>query len=977
MQDNNVGKRKKTSILLVKNINDDEKELSRIVSPLYDVVCSRPDVEEVLSLIRDDSKSIFAVIVDAHDALPILRKVRAVPALEKLPFLITIDSSGSEMDSEILALDVIDFIKRPFNEQRILNRIKTAVRLYEADKIIDELERDELTGLYTRSAFLRKAERVRRENPNKKFCILGFDFENFKTTNSTYGEQKCDDFLVYTAKSLKKLLPNGIAGRFGGDQYILFFDYQDSIDVERIKKISKTILDSAPVPHQVLKTGIYAPIDMDLQMVECCDRAFLAVREIKGKYGRDIAFYENRFIEQLLAGQQIVDLMERALEEGQFHVYYQPKHETVTCKIAGAEALVRWIHPEHGLMLPGLFIPIFEHNGFITKLDVFILEQVCKDIKSWKEQNLPIVPVSVNISRLDFLEQGCLERLVGIIDSYKIPHNLLHLEVTESLYSDNTEIIASQVKRAQELGFMIEMDDFGAGYSCLGMLSSFSLDVLKLDISFVKHIKQNEIVIENVIKMAHRMGLLTVAEGAETTEQFKMLKSLGCDFIQGFYFSEPLPLSEYEAYMKNKAVMTEKHKVSTKRTSKEVSLLSETMLLAANEVAEGLPGGFFSYHADGNLELISFNKELINMFGCDTAEEFREYTGNSFRGIVFEEDFQRIQDSITVQITPENDIDTVEYRIRSKDGSIKFVRDYGRFVSTEKYGDIFYVFIYDITEEENRKILEEEERLKKLDLERTVEITQAANNAKSIFMYNIAEEVIQPIKHIINCTANMLKNVTNQDIVKDNLMKSRKHEEYLINYVNNMLEYARLEQGEIKVIERAIDTTEAVKKIYELIEDKVKEKGIEVEYWSDIKHPYIYQDINHTTSVVMNIVSNAVKYTPPGGKIKFGLRQTPGDNPNYCLIHFICEDTGIGISSEFLPNVYKSFVREDNEVNQKNPSAGLGLNIAKSLLQLMHGTIEITSEQGKGTTVHSFQPHRYAQKEDVEKGTFLIENVNE
>ena len=968
--------RKKSAILLVKGSRDDEAILSKIISPVYDVVVSSSKIDEVLSTLRDDSKNIFAVIVDSQDALQILRSVRKVPALEKLPFLITIDSSGSEMDSEILALDVIDFIKRPFNEQRVVNRLKTAVRLFEADKTIDELERDELTGLYTRSAFLHKADRVRRENPDKKYCIIGFDFDNFKSTNSIYGEEKCDEFLVYTARNLKKLLPNGITGRFGGDQYILFFDYQDAIDVDRIKKISKTILDSAPIPHQILKTGIYAPIDKDLQTVACCDRAFLAVREIKGKYGRDIAFYENRFIEQLLAGQRIVETMEKALEEGQFHVYYQPKHETVTCKIAGAEALVRWIHPEYGLMLPGLFIPIFERNGFITKLDMFILEQVCKDIKRWRDQNTLVVPISVNISRLDFMEPGCLERQVALIDSYGIPHELLHLEVTESLYSDNTAIIASQVKKAQELGFMIEMDDFGAGYSCLGMLSSFSLDVLKLDISFVQNIKVNEIVIENVIKMAHRMGLLTVAEGAESDEQFKMLKSLGCDFIQGFYFSEPLSLLDYESYMKKTAVMTERRKIITRRSGKEVSLLSETMLMAANEVAEGLPGGFFSYHADGNMEIISFNREMINLFGCETAEEFREYTGNSFRGLVLEDDFDRVQNSINSQIRVSNDIDYVEYRILSKDGLIKYVRDFGRFVSTEKYGDIFYVFVYDITEEERRKVAEEEERLKKIELQRTAEIAENANKAKSIFMYNIVKEVLPPIQSIIACTSSMLDNVTDVELVKDNLKKARKHEEYLAGFINNIIEFSRIESGEIKLTEHATDLTSAMNKTYALIEDKAKEKGVEVEYWSEIINPYIYQDLIHTADVVLNIIMNAIKYTPKGGKVKFGIKQTPGKNDNECMIDFICEDNGIGISEDFLPKTYTSFEREDNEVNRENPSAGLGLYIAKSLITLMSGTIDITSQKGQGTVVRTSQPHRYAKREDIDSDSFLIDSGN-
>jgi signal transduction histidine kinase len=165
-------------------------------------------------------------------------------------------------------------------------------------------------------------------------------------------------------------------------------------------------------------------------------------------------------------------------------------------------------------------------------------------------------------------------------------------------------------------------------------------------------------------------------------------------------------------------------------------------------------------------------------------------------------------------------------------------------------------------------------------------------------------------------------------------------------------------------------------KSYALIEDKAKEKGVEVEYWSEIINPYIYQDIIHTADVVLNIIMNAIKYTPKGGKVKFGIKQTPGKNDNECMIDFICEDNGIGISEDFLPKVYTSFEREDNEVNRENPSAGLGLYIAKSLITLMSGTIDITSQKGQGTVVRTSQPHRYAKREDIDSDSFLIDSGN-
>ncbi|MBO4509162.1 MAG: EAL domain-containing protein [Spirochaetaceae bacterium] len=967
-----VDKVRKTSVLLIENDPGDEKALAGIISRNYDIVPCKSQPDEVFSMLRDDSLNIFAAVVDIKDALPILTKIRKFSYLEKFPVLVIIDPE-SEIDDELMRLDVVDFIKRPFNGPRVLNRLKTAIRLYRADLTIDELERDELTGLYTRPAFLYRAEVMRSEHPDRKFCIIGFDFDNFKSSNTMYGQEKCDEFLAYTGRKLKANMPKGIAGRFGGDQYVLFFDYRGELDIEQIKHISDSVLESAPIPHQIVKMGIYAPIDHSLQIVVCCDRAFFAIREIKGIYGKDVAFFEDRIHQQILNEQRITETMESALEGGQFTVYYQPKHETISRKIAGAEALCRWNHPEYGLMPPKLFIPIFEKNGFIMKLDMFVLEQVCKDINRWNEGNVPVVPVSVNISRRDFMEQGCLEHLIGIIDSYHIPHNLLHLEVTESVYSENTDIIARQVKKAREMGFMIEMDDFGAGYSSLGLLSSFSLDVLKLDISFVRNIKANEIVIENIIKMAHRMGLLTVAEGADNDEQFKLLKSFGCDFIQGFYFSEPLPFGEYESYLLRNSVMTEREAVISRRNSKEVSLLSETILMAANEVADGLPGGFFTYHADGDLELISFNTELINMYACKTAEELREYTGNSFRGLVYKDDFESVQASIEEQITEDNDLDYVEYRILAKDGTIKPVRDFGRFVKTQKYGNIFYVFIYDITEEEQRKAVTEEALRKKQELQKSAELAENANRAKNIFMSTVVKDVMQPIKCLIECTDTMSENLNDAAVLKENLEKVRRNEEYLMNFINNLAELSDLENGEIELSELATDITCATEKIYALVEERAKAKGIKVEYWSELKNPYIYQDVQHTADVVYNIVSNAIKYTPSGGTIRFGIKQTP-KNKDECNIEFVCEDTGIGISRDFLPFVFRSFAREENEINRNNPSAGLGLNIAKSLIQLMHGNIEITSEQGRGTTVRTIQPHRYAKREDI-YDTSLVGNV--
>lgn len=968
---------KKPTILLAGHTEDDTKIISDMIADKYELISAFSD-EQALQLLQDSDKDFSGAIISQDRSLELLEEIRMVPALEEFPVLVCLNETNHELENKLIEYDVIDFLKKPFSVNRTRNRLKTLVKLTDANKLIFELERDDLTGLFTRQAFLRKAQQVRENNPGKKFCIMAFDFDNFKSSNTLYGEEKCNEFLEYTAKKLKGVLPKGIAGRFGGDQFVLFFAYDgETVDVRRIEEITKTILSSAPILHQVVKIGVNAPIDNKASLVVCCDRAFLAIREIKGIYGKDIAFYQKHLQKQLLDEQRIIETMEEALEQNEFKVFYQPKHETITGKIVGAEALVRWEHKEYGFMSPGQFIPLFEKNGFITKLDLFVLEQVCKDIKRWCKEGYPVVPISVNVSRHDFIEEGCLAAQLKIIEKYKIDHSLLHMEVTESLYSENTDFIISQVKEIQEQGFMIEMDDFGAGYSSLGLLSSFPLNILKLDISFVRNLEANEVVIENIIKMAHRLGLLTVAEGAETDEQVSTLKTLGCDFIQGFYYSKPLPVSDFEEYL-NKAKHHKKRihlqELQGEDETEEWNL-GENMLLAVNEVAEGIPGGFFSYHADGDLELISFNHELMNLFACKDAEEFREYTGNSFRGIVFQDDFDYVQQSIQAQISEDNDIDYVEYRIQAKDGTVKYVRDYGRYVKTKKYGDIFYVFLNDATEEERWKINAQLNSVKEEELQRSANLAKSANRAKNIFISNIILDILPSLKTVIECTDRIRENLLENKPVEYEIDTAKKAEEHLLGFINNLKELALVENGKIKLVEKAYDITNASKQIYALIEDFAKQKGVNVEYWEEIYNPYIYQDLIHTTDVVLNIVQNAVKYTPRGGTVKFGIKQTPSKNKKECNVDFICEDTGIGISPEFMPYICKPFAREDNRINRTHPSSGLGLHLAKSLLVVMNGTIEFESTPGSGTKVRTSQPHRFAKKEDIEEDTTLTKRM--
>lgn len=277
------------------------------------------------------------------------------------------------------------------------------------------------------------------------------------------------------------------------------------------------------------------------------DRAIMAINQIKNVYGKYIAVYDNKIREELMKQQQIIDNMQEALEKRQFKVYYQPKHEIISDNTSGAEALVRWIHPVLGFMNPGLFIDIFEKNGFITQLDEYVWNEVCSSIARWRNNGLQIVPVSINVSRRDFEKEDLAEKIINLVDSYNLPHDYLHIEVTESAYSDNPKRIEKTIEKLHDSGFVIELDDFGTGYSSLAVLNSMKLDILKLDMSLIKQdiSSSDRSALVFAIKLAQILGLKTIAEGIENSEQFERVKSLGCDYIQGYFFSKPVPEEEF------------------------------------------------------------------------------------------------------------------------------------------------------------------------------------------------------------------------------------------------------------------------------------------------------------------------------------------------------------------------------------------------------------------------------------------------
>lgn len=413
----------------------------------------------------------------------------------------------------------------------------------------DFRERDTVCGVYKRDYFYEHADNVLEENDKSLYTVLCIYVEHFKVMNERYSAQKCNTMLRELVDILYKHVPDcAVHGRLAADTFAFLVKKQT--DDSWLNKLQEAVEQDFCYPVSV-KYGVYDEIAGNLSMSKMCDRIMMSVESIQNHYGSNLVHYDEKVIEQARKRHFILENMEAALAGRQFKPYFQPKHSLHTDRTEGAEVLVRWIHPQQGFMNPGEFIPLFEENGFVTQMDFYIWEEACKALRSWKEEGLPAIPLSVNMSRKNFDVPGIVEKIEALVDTYELEHGLFHIEVTESAVSEDPGSVAKIVRELHDAGFVIELDDFGSGYSSIATLNELTLDVLKLDMSLVR---KDDPKVENsalkfAVMMGKMLGLKLVAEGVETEEQVERLRGMGCDYIQGFYYCRPLPQAEFEAYL--------------------------------------------------------------------------------------------------------------------------------------------------------------------------------------------------------------------------------------------------------------------------------------------------------------------------------------------------------------------------------------------------------------------------------------------
>lgn len=412
---------------------------------------------------------------------------------------------------------------------------------------------DQLTGIYNKRTFFEKTREMMDAHPDVRYEIVRLDVERFKVINELFGREEGNSVLRFIAAEIAANLGlRGTYGRIGSDVFGLCFPYREE-SFELLRACNAASIQKYKIDFEVVVGyGIYLVDEPKLPVNVMFDRAGLALQTIKGNYVQRFAFYEDSIRQTMLLEQRIVNEMNQALEQQQFEVYFQPIYQLASGELYGAEALVRWRHPKYGLVSPGDFVPVFERNGFIMKLDLYIWEKVCQHICQWREAGKDSRRVTVNVSRVHLYQPRFCQDMLALLNRYGLSPDCLNLEIIENAYRDNPAQLLATVNELKQHGFFVLMDDFGSGYSSLNMLKDIPVDMLKIDMDFLRDFKRFERggnIIAAIVRLAKWLKMSLIAEGVETKEQVDYLRSIGCDNAQGYYFSEPLPAGQYAALL--------------------------------------------------------------------------------------------------------------------------------------------------------------------------------------------------------------------------------------------------------------------------------------------------------------------------------------------------------------------------------------------------------------------------------------------
>ena len=544
----------------------DDQEINRdaigaILEDDYEVIFAE-NGKEALALMQKHANELSIVLLDlmmpVMTGFEVLERLQKDEVLKAIPVIVLTADKKAELTA--LQMGAADFITKPFDmPEIILARVSRIIELSEGRILISAAEHDPLTGLYSRNFFFEYANRLFRYHPEIHMDAVVINIEQFHSINELNGRSFGDEVLRHIGNEIHAFTTEteAIATRIEGDRFAIYCtgqpDYRALLN--RIQDKVNALSTKASVQ---LRMGVN-PWKKDIEPLVMFDRAKVACNMVRGDYQNPLMVYDDEMRMKELQNQRLLGDLRIAVKEKQFRVFYQPKYDIQAHppRLKSAEALIRWNHPELGMIPPGKFVPLFERNGLIGIVDNYVWEEAARQVADWRNKYGYLLPVSVNLSRSEVFDPTLTDRLVNLIKKNDLDFSHFKLEVTESAYTDNARQLLKVISRLRDLGFEIEMDDFGSGYSSLNMLSDMPFDVLKMDMQFIRSIESSETdrrLVKLILDIARYLGVCAVAEGVETEGQLAFLKSSGCDLVQGFYFSQPLPPEEFEKLIQNEII---------------------------------------------------------------------------------------------------------------------------------------------------------------------------------------------------------------------------------------------------------------------------------------------------------------------------------------------------------------------------------------------------------------------------------------
>ena len=548
------------TVLVVEDELVNSQLLGFILSEEYNVLYAE-DGKQALEILRANKGGISMVLTDIKmpvmDGFSLISEMRSDADLVRIPIMVL--TSESDYEEKSLQLGAIDFLTKPYDMPSIIKaRVKRIIELSEGRMIINATEKDYITGLFTKEFFFEYAQRKENFSSDVQFDALVIDLDRFHVINELYGRGFGNNVLKAVAEVVSSftLKCHGMASRYEKDVFFVLCRHQDSYD-DLVEEIYAGLRRFNQGIRFTLRLGVLSGVNANVSLLQQFDKARNACNSIRADRVGPVAFYSEEMHKRELFEERLINDMQNSLDNSQFEVWFQPKFNIRSKEpvLSSAEALVRWHHPELGMVSPGVFIPLFEKNGLIERIDRYVWIKSAAQVKKWREKFGFSIPISVNVSRIDLFDNELESFLVGLLKENNLDYSDLLLEITESAYADDSSQLVEIIRNLRAAGFKIEMDDFGSGYSSLKSLSEMPVDIIKLDMSFIRRIHESKTtfrMVELVVEMAKSLGVPVVAEGVENEKQYQLLRQADCDFVQGYYFSKPLPADDFEAFIEKR-----------------------------------------------------------------------------------------------------------------------------------------------------------------------------------------------------------------------------------------------------------------------------------------------------------------------------------------------------------------------------------------------------------------------------------------